>query len=98
VLPSLVEGLALVQLEAMACGIPLITTPNAGGSDIVTDGVDGFVIPIRNVEVLKEKLEWCYSHPLELAEMGYAARRKAEQMTWDLYRHRLASQIQNLLI
>jgi glycosyltransferase involved in cell wall biosynthesis len=98
VLPSLIEGLALVQLEAMACGIPLITTPNAGGSDIVTDGVDGFVIPIRNVEVLKEKLEWCYSHPLELAEMGYAARRKAEQMTWDLYRHRLASQIQNLLI
>lgn len=98
VFPSLVEGLALVQLEAMACGIPIITTPNAGGSDIVTDGVEGFVVPIRDLEVLKEKLEWCYRHPQELAEMGRAARRKAEQLTWDLYRQRLANRVQELFI
>ncbi len=97
VLPSLVEGLALVQLEAMACGIPIITTPNAGGLDIITDGVEGFIVPIRNVEALKEKLDWCYSHPEELAEMGRAARRKAEQLTWDLYRNKLASQVHNIL-
>jgi glycosyltransferase involved in cell wall biosynthesis len=97
VIPSLVEGLALVQLEAMACGIPLITTPNAGGSDIVTDGKEGFIIPIRNVEVLKEKLEWCYRHPLELAEMGRAARQRAEQLSWNLYRQRLVSQVQEIL-
>jgi len=97
VLPSLVEGLALVQLEAMACGIPLITTVNAGSSDIVTDGVEGFIVPIRDVEALKEKLEWCYCHPLELAEMGRAARQKAEQLTWDLYRQRLASRVQEFL-
>lgn len=93
VLPSLVEGLALVQLEAIACGIPLITTPNAGGSDIITDGIEGFVVPIRDTEMLKEKLEWCYQHPLELAEMGRAARRQAEQLTWKRYRQNLASQI-----
>ena len=97
VLPSLVEGLALVQLEAMACGIPLITTPNTGGSDIVTDGVEGFIVPIRDREALKEKLEWCYRHPLELAQMGHAARRKAEQLTWDSYRQRLASQVLEFL-
>lgn len=97
VLPSLVEGLALVQLEAMACGIPLITTVNAGSSDIVTDGVEGFIVPIRDIEALKEKLEWCYCHPLELAEMGCAARQKAEQLTWDLYRQRLASRVQEFL-
>jgi glycosyltransferase involved in cell wall biosynthesis len=97
VLPSLVEGLALVQLEAMACGIPLITTSNAGGSDIVTDGVEGFIVPIRDVEALKEKLEWCYQHPLELAEMGRAARRKAEQLTWERYRQKLALTILNEL-
>ena len=97
VLPSLVEGLALVQLEAMACGIPLITTPNAGGSDIVTDGVEGFIIPVRDVEALKEKLEWCYTHPEELAQMGQAARHKAEQLTWEQYRQQLASKVQEIL-
>ena len=97
VLPSLVEGLALVQLEALACGIPLITTPNAGGSDIITDGIEGFIVPIRDTEMLKEKLEWCYQHPLELAEMGRAARRKAEQLTWERYRQKVASQMLQLL-
>ena len=97
VLPSLVEGLALVQLEAMACGIPIITTPNAGGFDIVTDGVEGFIMPIRDVELLKEKLEWCYCHPQELAQMGRAARQKAEQLTWERYRQKLATKVKELL-
>jgi glycosyltransferase involved in cell wall biosynthesis len=97
VFPSLVEGLALVQLEAMACGIPIITTPNSGGTDILADGVEGFIIPIRDVEALKEKLEWCYRHPQELAEMGRAARRKAEQLTWDLYRKKLVDRVWEVL-
>ncbi|MBP0019981.1 MAG: glycosyltransferase family 4 protein [Cyanobacteria bacterium SBLK] len=91
VFPSLVEGLALVLLEAMACGIPIITTENAGGGDIITDGMEGFIIPIRNTEAIQEKLIWCYSHPQELAEMGKAARKKAEELTWKLYRDRLSS-------
>lgn len=97
VFPSLVEGFGLVLLEAMACGIPVITTPNTAGPDILTDGVEGFIVPIRNVEALQEKLEWCYRHPQELAEMGKAARRKAEQLTWELYRQRLANQVRSLL-
>lgn len=97
VFPSLVEGFGLVLLEAMACGIPVITTPNTAGPDILTDGIEGFIIPIRNVEALQEKLEWCYRHPQELAEMGKAARRKAEQLTWQLYRQRLANQVRSLL-
>lgn len=96
VLPSLVEGLALVQLEAMACGIPIITTPNSGGSDIVTDGVEGFIVPVRDVEALKEKLEWCDRYPQELAQMGRAARRKAEQLTWGLYRQRLVRRVHEI--
>jgi glycosyltransferase involved in cell wall biosynthesis len=97
VLPTLVEGLPLVILEAMACGIPVITTPNAGISDIITNGIEGFIVPIRDVEILKEKLEWCYHHPQELAEMGLAARRKAESLTWNLYRQKLVSEVQQLL-
>jgi glycosyltransferase involved in cell wall biosynthesis len=97
VFPSLVEGFGMVLLEAMACGIPVIATSNVGGSDIITDGVEGFIIPVRDVEALKEKLEWCDRHPLELAQMGRAARRKAEQLTWNLYRQRLASRVQEIL-
>ncbi|MEP0869906.1 glycosyltransferase family 4 protein [Trichocoleus desertorum AS-A10] len=97
VFPSLVEGFGLVLLEAMACGIPVITTPNTAGPDILTDGVEGFIIPIRDVEALQEKLEWCYCHPQELADMGKAARHKAEQLTWQLYRQHLANQVRSLL-
>lgn len=97
VLPSLVEGFALVLLEAMACGIPIITTSSTAGPEIITDGVEGFIIPIRDVEVLKQKLEWCYRHPQELAVMGRAARRKAEQLTWERYRQQLGNQVKELM-
>lgn len=97
VFPSLVEGFGLVLTEAMACGIPVITTPNTAGPDILTDGQEGFIIPIRDVEALKEKLEWCYKHPKELAEMGRAARRKAEQMHWGLYREQLITHIKAIM-
>ncbi|MBP0014383.1 MAG: glycosyltransferase family 4 protein [Roseofilum sp. SBFL] len=97
VFPSLVEGFGLVLLEAMACGIPVITTPNTAGPDIITDGVEGFIIPIRDTEALQDKLDWCYHHPLELAQMGQAARKKAEQLTWSQYRQRLADCIADVM-
>ncbi|WLT38832.1 glycosyltransferase family 4 protein [Synechocystis sp. B12] len=55
VFPSLVEGFGLVLTEAMACGIPIIATPNTAGPDIITNGVEGFIIPIRDPEALQEK-------------------------------------------
>lgn len=97
VLPSLVEGLPLVLLEAMACGIPVITTPNAAGPEVITDGVEGWIVPIRDPVALQEKLEWCYRHPEELAEMGRRARLRAEQLTWELYRQRLGDRLRTEL-
>lgn len=97
IFPSLVEGFGLVLLEAMACGIPVITTPNTAGPDIITDGIEGFIVPIRDTEALKEKIEWCYRYPTALKAMGIAARKKAEFLTWDLYRSRLSEKIKNLL-
>ncbi|MCW6038108.1 glycosyltransferase family 4 protein [Spirulina subsalsa FACHB-351] len=94
VFPSLIEGLALVLLEAMSCGIPIITTPNSGGSDIITDGVEGFIIPSRDINALQDKLEWCYRHPDTLQEMGIAARQKAESLNWGVYREGLMKAIQ----
>jgi starch synthase len=50
ILPSLEEGLVRTAQEAMACGLPVILTPNTGTNDFVVEGVNGSVVPIRNPE------------------------------------------------
>ncbi len=97
VFPSLVEGFGMVLLEAMACGLPIIATPNTAGPDLIEDGKEGFIIPIRDVEALKEKLEWCSENPEALREMGKAARRKAKQLTWQKYRDELGARITSIM-
>jgi len=57
VLPSIEEGLALVQGQALACGCPLISSFHTGGEDLFTDGVEGFLVPIRSAEVIAERLQ-----------------------------------------
>ena len=83
VLPSVEEGSALVSYEAMACGRPIIVTQNVGS--VARDGIDGFVIPIRNVDALKEKILFFYEHPDKITEMGVNARKRAEQFSWQSY-------------
>lgn len=86
VMPSLEEGLALVQPQAMACGLPLVCTTNTGGEDLIEDGKEGFVIPIRSVEAIKEKLVWLFENPEACQEMGRAARNKVRTgFSWDDY-------------
>jgi len=57
VLPSIEEGFGLVLAEAMSCGCPVIATENSGGPDMVTDGVEGFIVPIRNPGAIAARLE-----------------------------------------
>ncbi|MEM4268206.1 MAG: glycosyltransferase family 4 protein [Candidatus Woesearchaeota archaeon] len=83
--PSLEEGLSLVQLEAMACGLPIICTTNTGGDEIIKDGVEGFIIPIRDVGALKKKINYLYENPIKLKEMSNAAVRRANKYTWKHY-------------
>lgn len=97
VFPSLVEGFGLVLLEAMACGIPIIATYNTAAPDLITDGVEGFLINIRDENALQEKLEWCYKNPEELEIMGKAARLKAEKLTWLLYRQKLGGKVLSIV-
>lgn len=85
VLPSLCEGFALVILEAMAHGLPVITTPNSGCGEFVEDGVNGWIIPIRHPDALAERMAWCCENPHVLQEMGRRSREKVARWTWDDY-------------
>ncbi len=59
VLPSLEEGLVRTALEAMACGLPVILTPNTGSSDFVQPGVNGEIIPVRDPQAIADAvLKW----------------------------------------
>jgi len=97
VLPSIVEGRALVQQEAMSCGLPLIVTPNAGGEDLIEEGRTGFLVPIRSPEKIAEKIAWFADHRDKIAEMGQLAREKAAQVTWETYCQKILGAIAMVL-
>ena len=88
VFPSLQEGSALVTYEALACGLPVVTTPNAGS--VVRHGVEGFIVPVRGVEALAAALERLRADGRLRQAMGQAARRRAEGFTWVRYGDSLA--------
>ena len=88
VFPSQCEGSAKVTYEAAACGLPQITTREAG--DVVTDGVEGIVIPPANVDALADAILHMYNHPEVVGRMSVAARKRVvENFTWDHFRARL---------
>ena len=96
VLPSIVEGRALVQQEALRNGLPLIVTANAGGEDLIDEGKTGFLVPIRSAESIAEKMVWFLDHPADIEPMREAARRKAALFTWADYGSRILSLIKSM--
>lgn len=91
ILPSLEEGLALVQLEALSFGIPILITTNTGGSDIIMDGVQGFIVPPADANALAEKLQHMADDKLLLESMSEQALKTAHAYgSWDLAVKRLA--------
>jgi len=87
VLPSIQDGFGMVIFQAMACGLPVILSKNTGGYDAITkDGEEGFVIPIRDVKTLKEKILYLYENQNIAKEMGQKAKKRVSSgFTWDDY-------------
>ena len=83
VFPSVLEGSAKSTYEAMACGLPVITTENSGS--IVEDGREGFIIPTLDQESIKEKILFFYENRGKIREFGERARKKVERYTWEDY-------------
>ncbi|HLK36951.1 MAG TPA: glycosyltransferase family 4 protein [Polyangiaceae bacterium] len=99
VLPSLEEGLATVQAQAMACGLPLLCTPNTGGEDFLSGpGVEGVVVPAGDAAALAEAMLDLYSHPDAAREMGRRALdRVARGFTWEAYGRAIIATYRSLL-
>ena len=85
ILPSIIEGRALVQQEALSCGLPIIVTPNAGGEDLIETGVTGHLIPIRSPEKIREKIEWFLENKEHIPAMSHECQIKAKAYTWENY-------------
>jgi glycosyltransferase involved in cell wall biosynthesis len=88
VLPSLAEGSAEVTYEALASGLPLITTKASGS--VATDGQEGRIVPERDPEALADAIESTVENRTLRNEMAAAARATAANYTWDKYGERLA--------
>ena len=97
VLPSIVEGRALVQQEAMACRLPVIATKNAGADDVILNGETGFLVPIRSPESIAECIDWCASNRSSLAGMGIAAQTRARALSWSGYGEKVVTAVRALI-
>jgi glycosyltransferase involved in cell wall biosynthesis len=93
VLPSIVEGRAMVQMEALSCGLPIVVTPNAGAEDLVEPGQTGFLVPIRAPEKLAEIIDWIADHKEWVDDVRPAVLEKARQSGWERYTDKILAQI-----
>lgn len=98
VLPSIQEGLALVQAQALACGCPVIGTCHTGAEDLFTDGKEGFIVPIRDSQAIADRLQLLADFPDRRSAMSEAALiRIAHLGGWSDYGERIADVLTNLV-
>jgi glycosyltransferase involved in cell wall biosynthesis len=98
VICSIEEGMAMVQAQAMACGLPLICTTNTGGEDLISDGLEGFVLPVKNKEKLKESILILYEDRQRAIKMGNKAMVKvANDYSWADYGKRAVNYYDQLI-
>jgi len=90
-LPSICEGSATVCYEALAAGLPVITTENAGS--VVRDGIEGFIVPLRDSSAIVERLERLHGDRELWESMSRAALERASEFTLDKYGERLLSAV-----
>lgn len=85
-LPSIEDGFGMAIGEAMACGCPPVVTHNAGGSLLVRDGENGFVVPMRDPKAIAERFERLAGDPILREAMGAAALASVQSLGgWESY-------------
>lgn len=84
-LPSVDEGFGMAAVEGMAAGKPIIVTNNVGMNDIITDKKEGFVLPIRNIDAIKESITTLYEDRDLARQMGECAYQTEQQYSQTRY-------------
>ncbi|HEX7158555.1 MAG TPA: glycosyltransferase family 4 protein [Edaphobacter sp.] len=97
VMPSLDEGMALVQGQAMACGCPVIATTNSGAEDLFSDGVEGFIVPVRDPDALADRMQRLADDRALQQRMSEAALQRVRSIGgWNEYGDRWENLLLNL--
>jgi len=98
VIASLEDGYAMVVPQALACGLPVICTENTGAAELIEEGVNGFVVPIRDPDAIARCLSALRDDPARLAEMKRAAASSlGEGGSWREYGRRVADHYRRLI-
>jgi glycosyltransferase involved in cell wall biosynthesis len=97
VFPTLCDGFGMVVTEAWSRGLPVLTTPSAGASDLLRDRENGMLFPPRDPDALAATIAWCGEHRAELRAMRPAAQATAAGWQWSDYRGALRAALSPLL-
>ena len=88
VVPSIEDGFGMVVPQLLSCGVPVIVTENTGASDIIVDGNNGYVIPVRSTAIIVNKIRDLYKNPKKLSEMTEYIQSNPIDLSWDAYGER----------
>lgn len=98
VMPSIQDGFGMVIPQMMGCGVPVIASTNSAGEDVIRDGSNGYLVPIRRADLIGEHLRQLYGNPEKLRRMKADAARDIQRqaLSWSDYGDRYADHIRQL--
>jgi glycosyltransferase involved in cell wall biosynthesis len=82
VFPTIQDGFAVVLTQALASGLPVLTTTNCAGPELIQEGKHGWVVPIRSPAAILDRLRWCHAHREELAAVVQQVYQSSHEFDW----------------
>lgn len=97
VVPSIQDGFAMVVPQILSCNVPVIVTENTGALDIIEEGKNGFIVPIRDANAIAEKIQLLFDNPAKLSELKEFILKNPIDLSWDAYGERYVKILEIIL-